>query len=150
MGENQAEPEPAPVAELVGRVGAWNHVETAARRTGGTAFRVGDREFGHVHASGALDIDFTLALRDHLVESGLTDEHNLFPDSGWTTYHVAGDHDVDRAEWLLRLSYLYHVLHLWRRPSMRRQLRDVDVHASLHDLDPEQSVIDAFDGLLAR
>ena len=71
------------VERLIDEVATWPHVTVGEHRFGGTEFRVGPREIGHVHAWGMLDIAYLRALRDVLVDQGQTEVHHLLTESGW-------------------------------------------------------------------
>jgi hypothetical protein len=90
---------------LVDEVSAWPGVTSHEHRFGGTEFRVGEREIGHVHWFGIVDIPFTVRARDALIAAGRADQHHWLPDSGWTTVRVS-KHGRENARELLRLSYL--------------------------------------------
>lgn len=133
------------VERLIEEVGSWPHVEVGEHRFGGTEFRVGPREIGHVHAWGMLDIAYLRRLRDVLIEEGHTGVHHLLTESGWTTYYIESADAYDHARWLLRLSYLYHVAVLQRTPAGEEELADVDVDVELGSLDPSDAVRAAFE-----
>lgn len=130
---------------LIEEVGSWTHVEVGEHRFGGTEFRVGPREIGHVHAWGMLDIAYLRRLRDVLIEEGHTGVHHLLTESGWTTYHIESTDEFDHARWLLRLSYLYHVAVLQRTPAGSEEFADIDVAAELAALAPSEAVRTAFE-----
>jgi hypothetical protein len=90
---------------LVEQVSAWAGVTSHDHRFGGTEFRVGTREIGHVHSFGIVDIPFTVKIRDALIRAGRAEPRHWVPDSGWTTVRVK-DHGGENALALLRLSYL--------------------------------------------
>ena len=133
------------VERLVDEVGEWSHVTVGGHSFGGTEFRVGPREIGHVHAWGMLDIAYLRKLRDVLVEEGETGPHHLLTESGWTTEYVESPEGYDHARWLLRLSYLYHVDVLKRTPAGAEELADVDVPTELDELAPSDPVRAAFE-----
>lgn len=83
----------------------WEEIECGPHRFGGTEFRVGHREVGHVHGHSLVDIPFPLAVRNELVESGAAEPHHILPKSGWVSVNLRGVGDVDRAIQLLRRSY---------------------------------------------
>lgn len=91
-------------------VAAWPNVSVGPHRFGGREFRFGNAELGHVHPGGTVDIPFPRAVRDALLADGLAEEHRWVPNSGWTTFHVRGEGDLQHALWLLRLSYLRYAL----------------------------------------
>jgi hypothetical protein len=133
------------VDRLIDDVTAWAGVTVGEHRFGGTEFRVGPREIGHVHAWGMLDIAYLRKLRDVLVEEGQTGVHHLLTESGWTTYIIESPDDYEHARWLLRLSYLYHVAIVKQTPAGAEELAGVDVAAELAELDPSEAVRAAFE-----
>ncbi|MFC7044588.1 luciferase family protein [Halobacteriaceae archaeon GCM10025711] len=133
------------VTALVEEVSGWSHVTTDEHRFGGTEFRIGPREFGHVHAWGMLDIAFFRGLRDQLVAEELTGVHHLLAESGWTTFHVESPDDYDRARWLLRLSYLSQLQTLKRTPAGREEFADVAVEAEVADMGLSDDLRRAFE-----
>jgi hypothetical protein len=74
-------------------------------RFGGTEYRLGRREIGHVHGDYLVDIPFPKKLRDELVATGRAEPHHILPQSGWVSIHLNQESDVDRAIELLRLSF---------------------------------------------
>jgi hypothetical protein len=87
-------------------VSAWPNVSVHPHRFGGREFRFGTAEIGHVHSNGVVDIPYPRAIRDELLATHLAAEHLWAPDSGWTTFCVRNENDLDHAIWLMRLSYL--------------------------------------------
>jgi hypothetical protein len=63
-----------------------------------------------VHTGGIVDIPFTRAVHDVLLERSLAQEHRWVPGSGWVTFRIRTDQDLDHALWLFRLSYLRYAL----------------------------------------
>lgn len=100
----KAEGAPRWMTALVEQVSAWPDVSTSEHRFSGVEFRLGAREIGHAHAYGAIDIPFTVKIRDALIRSERAERHHWLPNSGWTT--VRAEHGIDNALKLLRLSYL--------------------------------------------
>jgi hypothetical protein len=103
--------------KLEEQVGAWPHVSVHPHRFGGREFRFGNAEIGHLHLGGTVDIPFPRALRDGHLTDGLAEEHRWVPNSGWTTFHVGGEGDLQHALWLMRLSYLRYALKTASNPS---------------------------------
>ncbi|MEM4781246.1 MAG: DUF5519 family protein [Halalkalicoccus sp.] len=129
---------------VIETVSSWPGVEIGPHRFGATEFTVDGREIGHVHGGRTLDINFPKRIRDRLVADGETGEHR-FAGGGWTTYRVDSPKDIDRALWLLRLSYLYSLLTMRRKPAGRSILAGFDLDAELDRLDPDPEVRAAFD-----
>ena len=74
-------------------------------RYGGTEYRIGRREIGHVHADRLVDIPFPKKVRDELVATGRAEPHHILPRSGWVSIHLNQASDVERAIELLRFSF---------------------------------------------
>jgi len=91
------------------------------------------------------DIAYLRALRDALIEEGQTGVHHLLDQSGWTTLYIDHPDDYEHAEWLVRLSYLYHVNVLTKTPAGAEEYADVDVEAERATLDLSESVRAAFE-----
>ena len=104
----------SPVDRVVETAAAWPGVTTGRGRFGSTTLELAGREIGHVHAWGPVDVTYPGPIRDWFVESGLTGEHHVVPNSNATTYRVESEEDVDGAVTLLRVSYLYHASVLGR------------------------------------
>jgi hypothetical protein len=71
---------------------------------------------------------------------GLAQEHHWVPNSGWTTFHIRNQEDLNHAIWLLRLSYLRYALKTAGDP---RNLLDEESH-SLHLHPSLKSLFEAF------
>lgn len=91
-------------------VAGWPNVSVHPHRFGGREFRFGNAELGHVHLGGTVDIPFPRAVRDALLADDLAEAHRWVPNSGWTTFHVRDEGDLQQALRLLRLSYLRYAL----------------------------------------
>lgn len=99
--------EASPVTALTHAVRGWKGVSLAPHRIQAVQFRLNDKAFGHVYPGGVLDIPFPRPVRDRLVEAGEATAHRYLPESGWVTFRMMGAEDVQKATYLLRLSYLY-------------------------------------------
>ena len=83
----------------------WEGVETHPHRFGGTEFRIGRREIGHIHGDSLVDIPFPKKIRDEIVAAGEAEPHHILPESGWVSFYLNQDEDVERAIQLLHRSY---------------------------------------------
>jgi len=86
-------------------VAAWEGVSSHPHRFGGIEFRLGKRELGHLHGNVLLDIPFPRNVRNDLVVSGRAAPHHILPESGWISFYIRRDEDVDEAIKLLNLSF---------------------------------------------
>ena len=83
----------------------WPGVVSQTHRFGGTEFMLGKREVGHVHGDRLLDIAFPKPVHDEVVTAGLAEPHHILPASGWVSFYIKNDDDVEAAVALLRRSY---------------------------------------------
>jgi hypothetical protein len=84
---------------------SWPQVEAHPHRFGGTEYRIGKRELGHIHGDHLVDIPFPTKVRDEIVAAGKAQPHHILPDSGWISLYLRQPADVDRAIELFRLSF---------------------------------------------
>lgn len=71
---------------------------------------VDDRELGHVHPDGRLDMALPVEVGNNLVARGLLEHHPLHEDDGWYTRSLGGADDIPRAVWLMQLARLLYRL----------------------------------------
>ena len=94
------------IAERIEReVGSWEGVTVVEHRFGGTEFRLGRRELGHLHGARWADLRFHKGIRDMLVETGRAQPHHVLPHTGWVSKQIRGEDDVAEVIELFRLSY---------------------------------------------
>lgn len=91
--------------KIVKEVAKWPGVTTHAHRFGGTEFRLGRRELGHVHGDYQADVPFPMDVRNQLVAEGRAQPHHVLPESGWITLRFRISNDVESAISLFQLSY---------------------------------------------
>ncbi len=84
---------------------ATQHVTAAPHRYGGTEFRLGRREIGHIHRDSLVDIPFPKAVRNTLIANREAEPHHILPNSGWVSIFLRSGEDVERAIRLLRCSF---------------------------------------------
>lgn len=150
MPDSSKEEIESTVKKLIEDVSSWTEVTTGEHRFGGTEWRVGPREIGHVHAWGMLDIAYLRTLRDILIKEGQTGVHHLLDESGWTTFYIEESDDYDHARRLVRLSYLYHVNVLKKTPAGANEYTTIDVEREFEALDPTDAVRAAFERRRSR
>ena len=86
-------------------VSTWEGVTSHAHRFGGTEYRLEQREIGHVHGDGLVDIPFPTKVRNEIVSAGQAQPHHVLPESGWVSVYLRKPEEVERAIGLLRRSY---------------------------------------------
>jgi hypothetical protein len=84
---------------------AWPGVTAHPHRFGGTEYRLGSREIGHVHGDSLVDIPFPSRVRNEMVAAGRARPHHVLPESGWVSFYIREAADVEEAIALLNLSY---------------------------------------------
>ncbi|PWB74198.1 MAG: hypothetical protein C3F07_08195 [Anaerolineales bacterium] len=83
----------------------WDGIEAHRHRFGGTEFRIGKREIGHIHGDYLVDIPFPKKVRDEIVAAGEASPHHILPETGWVSFYLKEDGDIRRAIDLLDRSY---------------------------------------------
>jgi hypothetical protein len=86
-------------------VSAWEGVESAPHRFGGVEYRIGRREIGHMHGDHLIDIPFPKKVRDEIVSAGQAEPHHILPETGWVSFYIREENDVQQGIDLLRRSY---------------------------------------------
>ena len=77
---------------------------------------LGKRELGHIHGDRLIDIPFPKPIRDELVSAGQAEQHHILPDSGWISFFIQKEADVDHAIKLMRRSFDLAVGRVRERP----------------------------------
>jgi len=85
-------------------VRGWPGLRVGVHRFGGVGFFVGDKESSHIHGNGLLDCFVGRSRRDSLIESGRALPHHVFPRSGWISFWIRGEQDIDPALELIRIA----------------------------------------------
>jgi hypothetical protein len=83
----------------------WPGVEAHPHRFGGTEYRLGTREIGHIHGDHLVDIPFPKRVRDELVAGGRAQPHHILPETGWISFYLREPADVVHAIELFQRSY---------------------------------------------
>ena len=86
-------------------VASWPEVTAHAHRFGGTEFRLGKRELGHIHGDALVDIPFPKKVRDEIIAAGRAEAHHILPESGWVSFYLNKPADLDHALALFKQSY---------------------------------------------
>ena len=131
-------------------ISKWPGVQVESHDRGGSEFTLDGREVGHIHGSTLVDIPIAKRVRDILIEENRAQKHHVYPNSSWVSYRVHSDKDLDGALWLLRVSYLYHLLTVRKREEEHPEIDVVDVDAELADLDVSDSLHDVFNEIRPR
>lgn len=132
-------------------VSNWHGIEVGSHRFNAREFTLEEREIGHIHSEQLLDISFTKRIHDILIENGRAEKHHIHPDSNWISYPIDSDSGsdsdeaIDGALWLLRISYLYHLITLRKRETgADMDAVDIDIDAELAELDVSPELENVF------
>jgi hypothetical protein len=104
-------------ARLRDELSSWPGISVHPHQFAAREYRFGKAEVGHVHFWGDVDIPLPRPIHDFLLERHLAEQHRWVPDSGWTTFRMRDDSDVEHGVWLMRLSYLRYALKSTTSPS---------------------------------
>src|SRR6266478_4011435 len=80
---------------------SWPGVEAVPHRFGGTEYRYGRKEMGHVHGDRLADLPLPRKLHDEAIAAGRAKPHHVLPDSCW----MNGPEDAAAVIELFRLQY---------------------------------------------
>jgi hypothetical protein len=86
-------------------VTAWANVTVQPHRFGGVEYVIGKREIGHIHGNHLVDIPFPKKVRDEIVAAGRAEPHHILPETGWVSFYIREENDVQKAITLLHESY---------------------------------------------
>ena len=86
-------------------VSGWPGVDAVPHRFGGTEYRFGRKEMGHVHGDRLADLPFPRRIRDELIAAGRAQPHHVLPDSGWVSVWMNGPDDAVAVIELFRRQY---------------------------------------------
>jgi predicted DNA-binding protein (MmcQ/YjbR family) len=86
-------------------VTSWAGVTAQPHRFGGVEYVIGRREVGHIHGDQLVDIPFPKKVRDEIVAAGRAQPHHILPETGWISFYLRHEADVEQAIALLRESY---------------------------------------------
>ena len=86
-------------------VTSWPDVEAHPHRFGGTEYRVGRKEMGHVHGDRLADLPLPRKLHDEVIASGQAQPHHILPDAGWVSCWMSGPDDAAGVIRLFRVQY---------------------------------------------
>ena len=85
------------ISAIESTVRARPGMHVGVHRLGGMGFFFRGKESSHIHGNGLLDCLVGRANRDQLVESGCALPHHVFPQSGWISFWVRDENDIEPA-----------------------------------------------------
>ncbi|HXC76873.1 MAG TPA: luciferase family protein [Candidatus Acidoferrum sp.] len=92
-------------ARIQNAVMSWAGVEAVPHRFGGTEYRYGRKEMGHVHGDRLADLPLPRKLHDEVIAAGRAGPHHVLPETGWVSCWMTEREDVDAVIELFRMQY---------------------------------------------
>lgn len=92
------------ISAIESTVCSWPGMRAGIHRLGGIGFFCRGKENSHIHGNGLLDCFVGRAKRDCLVASGRALPHHVFPNSGWISFWIEDESDVEAALRLIRMA----------------------------------------------
>jgi hypothetical protein len=92
-------------ASITKAVTGWTDVKVQSHRFGGVEYVIGRREIGHIHGDQLVDIPFPKKVRDEIVAAGRAQPHHILPETGWVSFYLRDENDVEKAITLLHENY---------------------------------------------
>jgi Family of unknown function (DUF5519) len=86
-------------------VTSWPGVASVPHRLGGTEYRFGKKEMGHVHGDRLADLPLPRRIHDEVIASGRAEPHHVLPETGWVSVWIRGANDVQNVIDLFRIQY---------------------------------------------
>jgi hypothetical protein len=86
-------------------VTSWLGVVAVPHRFGGTEYRFGRKEMGHVHGDRFADLPLPRRVHDEVIASGRAQPHHVLPETGWVSVWMNEPDDVDSVIELFRMQY---------------------------------------------
>ncbi len=96
---------PGAQAQITAAVTSWPGVTSQPHRFGGVEYVIGKREIGHIHGDHLVDIPFPKKVRDAIVAAGRAQPHHILPQTGWVSFYMRQQPDVQQAIALRKESY---------------------------------------------
>ena len=91
--------------KITAEITSWAGVTSQPHRFGGVEYVIGKREIGHIHGDHLVDIPFPKKVRDEIVAAGRAQPHHILPETGWVSFYLRQEADVEQAIALLNESY---------------------------------------------
>jgi len=128
------------VEYIQNEVVAWDGMVANPHRFGGLEFNLGTTEIGHIHRNGMVDIPFNSKIRNQLIAEGKAEPHHLLAETGWITFYIRTDADVQAAVDLFKLSYLFNASRGRSRAALHNALNLDEELTHLRLSEPLQSI----------
>lgn len=92
--------------EIEQTVLSWEGTSLKMHKYGGVQFDVKNKEIGHIHSNGLLDVLLKREIKLQLIKEGRVQDHHTFSKSGWISFYIRNEKDKKYALELLEYSYI--------------------------------------------
>ena len=79
-------------------------MRVGVHRLGGIGFFKDDKESSHIHGNGLLDCFVGRDQREALISEGRALSHHIFPQSGWISFWIEDERDINAALELIEMA----------------------------------------------
>ena len=93
------------IDDIEAEVLKWPGTNVRFHKYGGLQFNYEDKEIGHIHSNGLLDVLLSRKIKQCLLAEERITEHHVFKNTGWISFYINTDSDKKYALKLLRISY---------------------------------------------
>lgn len=91
--------------EIEAEVLSWENTTSVIHKYGGMQFNYRDKEIGHIHSNGLLDMLLSRSVKQSLMQEGRIEDHHSFINTGWISFYMHNADDKEYALKLLRMGY---------------------------------------------
>ncbi|MFD0766005.1 luciferase family protein [Mucilaginibacter lutimaris] len=93
------------IDEIETEVSGWQNIRVFTHKYGGLQFNCGNREMGHIHSNGLLDMLLNRNIKAQLMaEDARIKDHHSFKNSGWISVYMKEKADKDLAVRLFKIA----------------------------------------------
>lgn len=94
------------IDEIEAQALRWPGISISTHKYGGLQINCSGKEVGHIHSNGLLDMLLNRKIKAQLMlEDSRVGEHHSFKNTGWISFYMCTETDVNYAMQLLRLGY---------------------------------------------
>ncbi|MGZ4035351.1 MAG: luciferase domain-containing protein [Bacteroidia bacterium] len=94
------------IDEIEKTVLSWDGTSLKMHRYGGIQFNIKNKEIGHIHSNGLMDVLLKKEIKEQLIREKKVQYHHVFANSGWISFYIQSEEDKKYAIELLEYSYL--------------------------------------------
>jgi len=93
------------IDDIEAEVLSWPGTHKTLHKYGGLQLNCNDRELGHIHSNGLLDMLLSRKIKEELLKEGRITDHHSFKNSGWISFYIRDRRDAEYAVHLLKMAW---------------------------------------------